>query len=99
MSTYIVLLSKLVSVHYPKREGSDTNIPIAGNAEIPDPETHQLAREVVRRLALHGCGNLTGHVVEDSFSLIPLFRGGFGDVYSGNLRSGLRVAVKTPISR
>ncbi|CAE6409216.1 unnamed protein product [Rhizoctonia solani] len=55
-----------------------------------------VAREVVRRLALHGCENITDHIDEDSFGPFPLFRGGFGDVFRGSLLSSLRVAVKTP---
>ncbi|CAE6415304.1 unnamed protein product, partial [Rhizoctonia solani] len=47
-------------------------------------------------LALHGCENLTDHVDEGSLSRYPLFRGGFGDVYRGNLLGGLLIAVKTP---
>ncbi|KAF8690173.1 protein kinase, partial [Rhizoctonia solani] len=54
------------------------------------------ARESIRQLALHGCENVTDHIDTDSFDSIPLFQGAFGDVYSGNLFGGLRVAIKTP---
>ncbi|KDN46663.1 hypothetical protein RSAG8_04043, partial [Rhizoctonia solani AG-8 WAC10335] len=66
--------------------------------ENSDSASHSLkvAREVVRRLALHGCENITDHIDEDSFGPFPLFRGGFGDVFRGSLLSSLRVAVKTP---
>ncbi|CUA68732.1 Mitogen-activated protein kinase kinase kinase 19 [Rhizoctonia solani] len=55
-----------------------------------------VARNILRQLAVHGCENLTDHIDQGSFGSLPLCRGGFGDVYRGNLTSGLRVAVKTP---
>ncbi|CAE6467472.1 unnamed protein product, partial [Rhizoctonia solani] len=82
------------SVNY-TRELHTSNL-IPNDQAIFDPESQKVAREIVRRLALHECENLTDHVDHYSFSHLPLFKGGFGDVYRGNLFSGLRVAVKTP---
>ncbi|CAE6414607.1 unnamed protein product [Rhizoctonia solani] len=59
-------------------------------------ESRIMARKILKQLATHGCENLTDHMNQDSFSVLPLFRGGFGDVYRGNLLGGLKVAVKTP---
>ncbi|KAG8748759.1 hypothetical protein FRC11_011940, partial [Ceratobasidium sp. 423] len=69
---------------------------IAGDQVTSDPESQKMAREIVRRLALHGCENLTDHLHGNSFSQFPLFRGGFGDVYRGSLLGSLRVSIKTP---
>ncbi|CUA72976.1 hypothetical protein RSOLAG22IIIB_05107 [Rhizoctonia solani] len=59
-------------------------------------ETDMTARSIIRQLAMHSCENITDHLDRGSFSALPLCRGGFGDVYHGNLTSGLRVAVKIP---
>ncbi|CUA72977.1 putative LRR receptor-like serine/threonine-protein kinase At4g36180 [Rhizoctonia solani] len=59
-------------------------------------ESRIMARKILKQLATHGCENLTDHMNQGSFSVLPLFRGGFGDVYRGNLLGGLKVAVKTP---
>ncbi|EUC58539.1 tyrosine kinase domain protein [Rhizoctonia solani AG-3 Rhs1AP] len=55
-----------------------------------------MARKVLKQLAAHGCENLTDHIDRDSFSALPFYDGGFGDVYHGKLFSGLQVAVKVP---
>lgn len=68
---------------------NEETILLSGNHSL------KVAREIVRRLALHGCENLTDHVDVESFGQSPLFRGGFGDVFSGSLIGSLRVAVKT----
>ncbi|KAF8732434.1 hypothetical protein RHS02_07482, partial [Rhizoctonia solani] len=57
---------------------------------------YEHARDIIRRLARHGCENLTGHVNEASFSEMPVTGGGFGNVFCGNLLSGLPVSIKTP---
>ncbi|KAF8698372.1 ATP:ADP antiporter, partial [Rhizoctonia solani] len=54
------------------------------------------ARDVVKRLARHGCENLTEHVDEASFSEIPVSGGAFGNVFRGSLLGGLPVSIKTP---
>ncbi|CAE6413781.1 unnamed protein product [Rhizoctonia solani] len=77
-------------------DGPHISSPIVKDQRVLDPEGHRLAREIVRQLAVHGCENLTDHVDGSTFGQLPLFKGGFGDVFCGTLRGGLRVSVKTP---
>ncbi|KAL5633716.1 hypothetical protein ACGC1H_005807 [Rhizoctonia solani] len=73
-----------------------TSTLMAEDQKSSDSEHQNAARETVRLLALHGCENLTDHIDEESFIDFPITGGAFGDVYHGNLRGGLQVAVKTP---
>ncbi|CUA68733.1 Putative serine/threonine-protein kinase/receptor R818 [Rhizoctonia solani] len=71
----------------------DTSIAYQG---LLGTESRIMARKILKQLATHGCENLTDHMNQGSFSVLPLFRGGFGDVYRGNLLGGLKVAIKIP---
>ncbi|CAE6419412.1 unnamed protein product [Rhizoctonia solani] len=78
------------------RNGPAISEPNADDQGLLGPESRMMARKVLKQLAAHGCENLTGHIDRDSFSALPFYDGGFGDVYHGKLFSGLRVAVKVP---
>ncbi|KDN33755.1 hypothetical protein RSAG8_13153, partial [Rhizoctonia solani AG-8 WAC10335] len=77
-------------------DGSDKSNPNAKGQGLLGSERHMVACEIIRQLAVHGCENLTDHINPDSFSYLPLFTGGLGDVYRGSLLGGLRIALKTP---
>ncbi|KAG8706812.1 hypothetical protein FRC08_000852 [Ceratobasidium sp. 394] len=51
--------------------------------------------DIIAQLCLHGCKDLTRSLDLSSFSSRPISRGGFGEIYSGRLRDGTQVAVKT----
>ncbi|KDN38528.1 hypothetical protein RSAG8_09417, partial [Rhizoctonia solani AG-8 WAC10335] len=51
--------------------------------------------EIVAVLAAHGCDDLTASVDESACSRYPIASGGLGDVFSGRLRDGTSVAIKT----
>ncbi|KAF8698373.1 Protein tyrosine kinase, partial [Rhizoctonia solani] len=55
----------------------------------------QSPREIIRHLASHGCENITAYVDTQSFSDHPFATGGFGNIFTGSLHGGLRVAIKT----
>ncbi|KAL5633723.1 hypothetical protein ACGC1H_005811 [Rhizoctonia solani] len=77
-------------------DGLTLSNPKANHPILLGPESHMMARKILKQLAAHGCENLTDHIDWDSFSAFPLCKGGFGDVYRGKFLSGLRVAIKTP---
>ncbi|KAG8793747.1 hypothetical protein FRC12_001757 [Ceratobasidium sp. 428] len=52
--------------------------------------------EVIGELQAHGCKDLTQSL--NLSSLIPISRGGYGEVYSGTLLDGTRIAVKIMFS-
>jgi hypothetical protein len=56
---------------------------------------HQTAPEIINRLGRHGCQNLTGYLDPSSCTSDAISRGGFGEIYSGNLYDGRKVAIKT----
>ncbi|CAE6451140.1 unnamed protein product [Rhizoctonia solani] len=58
-------------------------------------ENHMSPREIIRHLASHGCENITAYVDTQSFSDHPFATGGFGNIFTGSLHGGLRVAIKT----
>ncbi|QRV89357.1 Tyrosine kinase domain protein [Ceratobasidium sp. AG-Ba] len=51
--------------------------------------------DVIERLTQHGCTNLSLDLDYKSCSQLPMSRGGSSDVYSGRLRNGTPVAIKT----
>ncbi|KAG8793744.1 hypothetical protein FRC12_001754 [Ceratobasidium sp. 428] len=50
--------------------------------------------EIMNQLYCRGCKDLSGRLDYSSFSPRAISRGGFGEVYFGALRDGMRVAVK-----
>ncbi|KAG8692212.1 hypothetical protein FRC08_009934 [Ceratobasidium sp. 394] len=51
--------------------------------------------EIILRLGDSGCANITDQLDQTSYSKYPVSTGGFGDVYTGRLRDGRLVAIKT----
>ncbi|CAE6492369.1 unnamed protein product [Rhizoctonia solani] len=60
---------------------------------LSDPPS---APEIVWLLSRHGCPDITTHIILDRCSGEPIAGGGFGDIYEGYLRNGLKVAIKCP---
>lgn len=50
--------------------------------------------EIATVLACHGCADLTQQLETESCSAFAVSNGGFGDVFTGKLRDGTRVAIK-----
>ncbi|CAE6537263.1 unnamed protein product [Rhizoctonia solani] len=54
-----------------------------------------LCTDVVALLTRHGCDDLTDLLDQSACSRYPVANGGLGDVFSGRLRDGTPVAIKT----
>ncbi|KAG9076486.1 hypothetical protein FRC06_009484 [Ceratobasidium sp. 370] len=50
--------------------------------------------DVIQALAARGCPDITHRLAADRFSEYPLYSGGFGEIYSGYMIAGAKVAVK-----
>ncbi|KAG9087632.1 hypothetical protein FRC07_012773, partial [Ceratobasidium sp. 392] len=50
--------------------------------------------EIIQQLVMCGCRDIMADLLPSSCSERPLAWGGFGDVYQGQLRSGVHVAIK-----
>ncbi|CAE7118077.1 unnamed protein product [Rhizoctonia solani] len=61
--------------------------------EIVEPSI--LCTDIVKLLANHGCTDLTASLDDSTCSRYPIANGGLGDVFSGRLRDGSLVAIKT----
>ncbi|KAG8737525.1 hypothetical protein FRC12_017109 [Ceratobasidium sp. 428] len=55
----------------------------------------QSPEEIVLRLDLRGCLNMTDQLDLTTCSEHPIFSGGFGDIYQAKLNDGAQVAIKT----
>ncbi|KAF8595335.1 WD40 repeat-like protein [Ceratobasidium sp. AG-I] len=51
-------------------------------------------QDMFRCLVKHGCTNLSGAMHPDRYSSSPMARGGFGDIWKGELTNGMVVAIK-----
>lgn len=49
---------------------------------------------MVKILGSNGCSEVTKDLDHNSFTGRPVAFGGFGDIYPGTMRNGLKVAVK-----
>ncbi|CAE6519735.1 unnamed protein product [Rhizoctonia solani] len=67
-----------------------------GRLADPPVSSAMSAPEIVRLLSRHGCPDITTHIILDRCSSEPIAGGGFGDIYEGYLRNGLKVAIKCP---
>ncbi|KAG8749960.1 hypothetical protein FRC12_013132, partial [Ceratobasidium sp. 428] len=54
----------------------------------------QSLSDVIQALATRGCPDITPELAPDQFSQYPVYSGGFGEIYSGRMRDGTKVAVK-----
>ncbi|KAG8687646.1 hypothetical protein FRC11_006859 [Ceratobasidium sp. 423] len=64
------------------------------SANISSAEPHVSAKEINMLLSRHGCPDVTMQLDPERCSSYPVAQGGFADVYCGNLRNGLKVAIK-----
>ncbi|KAG8709156.1 hypothetical protein FRC09_000835 [Ceratobasidium sp. 395] len=75
---------------------------VASRYDTPELEDliHPLNRfveslsDVIQALATRGCPDITPELAPDQFSQYPVYSGGFGEIYSGQMRDGTKVAVK-----
>ncbi|KAG8752765.1 hypothetical protein FRC12_011801 [Ceratobasidium sp. 428] len=61
-------------------------------AEITSATTPE---EIVSRLSLRGCADMTDRLDLATCTKRPIASGGFGDIYRGDLKDGTQVAIKT----
>ncbi|KAG8749064.1 hypothetical protein FRC12_013594, partial [Ceratobasidium sp. 428] len=61
-------------------------------AEITSATTPE---EIVSRLSLRGCADMTDQLDLATCTERPISSGGFGDIYRGDLKDGTQVAIKT----
>ncbi|KAG9125406.1 hypothetical protein FRC07_007726 [Ceratobasidium sp. 392] len=66
--------------------------PLVKNAAVIG--TEMVLSAAVAILALHRCKDITEDLHLTSCSEYPIATGGFGDIYRGGLKSGMRVAIK-----
>ncbi|KAG8779179.1 hypothetical protein FRC12_024593 [Ceratobasidium sp. 428] len=68
-------------------------------AETPEPDAEITSattpEEIVSRLSLRGCADLTDQLDLATCTERPISSGGFGDIYRGDLKDGTQVAIKT----
>ncbi|QRV78643.1 Tyrosine kinase domain protein [Ceratobasidium sp. AG-Ba] len=62
--------------------------------EIANVPPNQALSDVALLLVEHGCLDITSKMNQASISEYPLHSGGFGDVYTGQLKDDTKVAVK-----
>ncbi|KAG8690387.1 hypothetical protein FRC11_011965 [Ceratobasidium sp. 423] len=67
-----------------------------GRLSDPPVSSTMSAPEIIWLLSRHGCPDITTHIILDRCSSEPIAGGGFGDIYEGYLRNGLKVAIKCP---
>ncbi|KAG8793501.1 hypothetical protein FRC12_002544 [Ceratobasidium sp. 428] len=67
-------------------------ISLEPEAEITSATTPE---QIVSRLSLRGCADMTHRLNLAACSEIPISSGGFGDIHRGRLNDGTRVAIKT----
>ncbi|CEL63292.1 Serine/threonine-protein kinase dst2 OS=Dictyostelium discoideum GN=dst2 PE=3 SV=1 [Rhizoctonia solani AG-1 IB] len=79
---------------FPNAEGLERDVGekiVAGTGSI---SREMSVSEVISLLVEHGCQDVTDTLQIPTFEEHPVSHGGFGDVFSGNLSDGSRVAVK-----
>ncbi|KAG8727495.1 hypothetical protein FRC12_022459, partial [Ceratobasidium sp. 428] len=57
--------------------------------------TVKTPEEIVARLSLRGCADMTNRLDLATCTSRPIASGGFGDIYRGELKDGTQVAIKT----
>lgn len=64
------------------------------NCVKPSISLCQALTKIISTLSSHGCPEVTKDLDLGSITARPIAFGGFGDIYPGTLRTGLKVAVK-----